>query len=118
MSLMVQTLNEGLLLGDQLAPANYSASTQTTTGMNLKYGARAQYTLQIGVITGAATIDANLQSATNANFSDAANITGSNITQITASSNSNTAVRLEVRADQMQQINQGDIYVRLRVVLG
>lgn len=118
MSLFQQTLTQAVLPADIIHPANYAANTYTTTGMNMSKAGRALYTLQVGVITGAATIDANLQSATNANFSDAVNINATNITQITSTNNSNTCVRIEVRADQVIAQTAGDKYVRLRVVLG
>lgn len=118
MGLFSETLTQAILPADVIHPANYAANTYTTTGMDMSKGGRALYTLQVGVITGAATIDANLQSATNANFSDAANITNTNITQITSTNNSNTVVRIEVRSDQIAALTAGDKYCRLRVVLG
>lgn len=106
---------EKLALADVYAPVANAAGTVTTTGIDLSKGKQAMYEIQIGAITGAATLDANLQSAALSNFQTPHNVTNSNIAQITNAS-PNCRVTLEVNADQIQQQNAGDRYVRLRVV--
>lgn len=112
---MTETMNQRMVPADKIDPANYAANTYTTGGIDMSRFKRAIWEIAVGVITGATTIDANIQCATNSNFSDAANISGSNITQITATNNSNTRVTVEVRADQL---SAGDRYARLRIVSG
>ncbi len=115
---MTETMNQRMVPADKIDPANYAANTYTTGGIDMSRFRRAIWEVAVGVITGATTIDANLQSATNSNFSDAVNITGSNITQITSTNNSNTKFTVEVRADQIISQTAGDRYARLRVVTG
>lgn len=114
--MMTEQMSQGLALADKIDPADYAANTYTSTGVDMGKGKRAMYEIQIGAITGAGTLDANLQSCALANFASGVhNITNSNITQITNAS-PNCRVTVEVRSDQVTQQNAGDIYVRLRVV--
>lgn len=115
MSTINKRAKEKLSLADKLDPVSNAAGTVTTTGIDLSKGKQVMYEIQIGALPG--TLDANLQSAALANFQTPHNVTNSNITQLT-SSNANTRVTLEVNADQVQQQNAGDRYVRLRVVIG
>ena len=112
-----EQLTQALSLADFIPPANTanSATPNYSTGIDISKFKRVMYEIQIGAITGAGTVDAKLQSAAASNFASAHNITGSNITQVT---NANTRVTIEVRSDEVQQLNAGDRYVRLAVTIG
>src|SRR5215475_4311459 len=90
-----------------------AASYNSATPIDMSKFKRAMYVLSVGTITGAATLDARLQSSTT-NFGTAHNISATNITQITAA---NTIVTIEVRADQITGANAGDRYLRLNTTV-
>lgn len=114
--MMTEQLSQQLALADKIDPTAASADTYTSTGIDLSRAKRVMYEIQIGAITGAGTLDANLQSSSLANFaSDVADITNTNITQITNAS-PNCRVTIEVRSDQVEQQNSGHRYTRLQVI--
>jgi len=118
--MFTEQLTQELSLADDLIPANTvnSATPVYSTGLDMSKFKRVMYEIQIGAITGAGTVDAKLQSCAASNFgSGVHNITGSNITQVT-NANPNTRVTIEVRADEVEQQNHGDRYVRLAVTIG
>ncbi len=110
-------------MAQQLAPIDVVNSLNTTANFNSAVGIdmskfkRALYVLQLGVLNTAATLDARLQSGPNANFNITHNITGTNIAQVLAASNTNTIIMIEVRSDQIAQQNAGDRYLRLNCVV-
>ncbi len=115
--MMQETGAQGLALVDVLDPINAAANTYTSLGVDMSKFKRVMYEIQLGAATATGTtVDANLQSAAASNFASPHNITGSNITQIT--NFNNKRITVEVRSDQVHQLNNGDRYCRLRVVVG
>ncbi len=108
----------------QLAPidvvniGNTTANFNSAIGIDMSKFKRALFVLQLGVLNTAATLDARLQSSAFSSLNTVVNITGTNITQVLAASNSNTIVLMEVRSDQVAQQNAGHRYVRLNCVVG
>lgn len=116
---MLESMTEREPVVDLLVPIANAAGTVTSLGVDMSKFKRVRYLINLGAVTGAGTLDANLQSAALSNFAVPHNVTNSNLTQVTNAVNGpNTIVSLEARADQIQQQNQGDRYVRLRVVIG
>lgn len=113
--MMNETLTEQLAIVDYVPPVANAAGTVNSLGVDMSKFKRARFLIPIGAITGAGTLDANLQSSANANFNVVANITNSNITQVTNAA-PNTVQSMEVRADQVTQQSAGARYVRARVV--
>ncbi len=117
-----EQLCQGLAVMDYMPPLNAASNANAVYSgvpIDMSKFKRCLYVINVGVPAAAATIDAYLQSCLNSNFNSSVhNITNSNITQVTAANNTNTQVKLEVRADQVTQQNAGDRYVRLAVVLG
>jgi hypothetical protein len=111
-------LTERLSVADYLAPANTAASSVNTTGIDMSLFKRLLYEIQIGAITGAGTLSAQLQSCSAANFASGVhNIAGSSITQVT-NANPNSIVTIEMRSDEVTTLNPADRYVRLSVTIG
>ncbi len=109
--MMQEQLSQALSLADVFNYATVTNVSMNTLGIDMSRFKRALW-LITGVGIGAAgTIDGRLQSALNSNFNVLHNITGSNITQITANG---VMATVEVRADQVTQQNTGDRYVRLQ----
>src|SRR5258707_560830 len=105
--MFMEQMTEGLGIVDVI---NYAANNNTNTnsgGVSLAKGKRIRYFIfSTNGIGAAGLIDGRLQSSANSNFSPAHNITGTNLTQINAN---NIISTVEVRADQIQQQNAGDI---------
>ncbi len=97
---------------------NSAANFNTAVGIDMSKFKRAFYVIQIGVMNTGTTLDARLQSSAFSSLNTVVNITGTNIAQVAAASNSNTIITIEVRADQVAQQNAGHRYVRLNCVLG
>ncbi len=114
-----EQLTQALSLADFIAPANTASSgtPNYSSGIDVSKFKRVLYEIQIGAITGSGTLDAKLQSAAASSFATPHNLTGASITQVT-NANPNTRVTIEVRADEVQQQNPGDRYVRLAVTIG
>lgn len=91
------------------------ASYNSAIPIDLSKYKRALFVISIGVMNTAATFDARLQTAVNANFNAGVhNIASTNIAQITnAAANTNIKKTIEIRSDQVAQANPGDKFVRL-----
>lgn len=110
-----EQMTQGIGYVDVLNIANVNNTSATSLGFSLASGKRVIYTIFAPNLGAAGTIDARLQSSPTSAFSTVHNITNTNIAQIVTNNNMAT---IEVRADQVQQQNNGDIYVRLRVDCG
>jgi hypothetical protein len=101
------------IAGTELDPVSQGAGTVTTGSVDMSKFHRAIFVVMVGNVGGAGTVDAKLQTSPVSNFgSGVADVTGSNITQVTAS---NKIVTLEMRADQ---VPAGSRYARLSVTVG
>jgi hypothetical protein len=98
------------LAGTELDPVSQGVATVTSGGVDLQKFKRVLFILQVGSVGGAGTVDAKLQQSSQLG-SGYADITGSNITQVTTS---NKIVTLEIRSDQLTGSNR---YVRLSVTV-
>lgn len=112
-----ENMKEAIAPIDVVNFLNTTANFNSAVGIDMGKFKRALYVLQLGVMNTAATLDARLQSSANANFNVVVNITGTNLTQVLAANNTNVAIFLEVRADQVAQQNAGHRYVRLNCVV-
>ena len=116
--MITETLTESLAIVDKLDPASVGISTATTTGADLSKGKRITYIVSVGAMTAASTLTPTFESAAASNFATPHTLTGMTFTQVTqAAAGSNTIFTGEVRADQVQQQNDGDRYVRLKLVV-
>ncbi len=114
--MMNETLTEQLAVADVIVPASASANTYVSLGVDMSKFKRVRYDVLVGAVTGAGTLDGNLQSCALSNFASGVhNITNSNLAQVTNAA-PNTVSTMEVRADQVEQQNHGDRYVRARIV--
>ena len=112
----MEQLTQGLSIQDVVNITNNNNTNTNSTGIDMSKFKRILYIIQNLGLGAAGTIDGRLQSAANANFNaNVHNITNSNLTQITAN---NVLATIEVRADQVQQQNPGDRYVRLQLTGG
>ena len=97
---------------------NFNAANNTnlnSIGVDMSKFKRILYVVQNGGIGAAGTIDGRLQCSANSNFNTITNISGTNLTQITAN---NVAETVEVRADQVTNANANARYVRLQLTTG
>ena len=101
------------IAGTEIDPVSQAAGTVTTGGVDISKFHRAMFVVMVGSVGAAGTVDAKLQTSPVSNFaSGVADVTGSNITQVTAG---NKVVTLEMRADQ---VPAGARYARLSVTVG
>ena len=117
----MESANQKTALMDFVNQSNAAAGNyNSATPIDMSLFKQALYLLNVGVLSGTGTVDARLQSCKYSSFNTGVhNISGSNITQITNSTgNTNTWVKLTVRADQVSQLNAGDRYVRLNTTIG
>lgn len=95
-----------------------AASYNSANGIDMSKFKRAIWYIQTGLFTASATLDARVQSSTNATFGAGVhNVSGTNITQMVNTA-PNTFTKVEVRAEYIQQQNPGDRYVRLNTTVG
>ncbi len=108
-----ETMTQRLGVMDVL---NYSSVNNThveSLGIDMSQVTRAIWFLNVWTTTaGTGTIDARLQGSKNSNFTTNTNISGTNITQLTAN---NTMTSVEIRADQLASLSLNYRYVRLSV---
>lgn len=110
--MITEQLTQGLSIpAAELDPVSQAAATVTSGAVDLAKFRRAMFIVMVGNVGGAGTVDAKIQqSATGSSgWSD---VTGSAITQITAS---NKIATLEIRADQL---SSGQRFVRLSLTVG
>ena len=111
-----EQLSEALSLYDKVDPSNAAAGTQNSSGIDLQKFRRVIFSVQVGAITGAGTLDVKMQSSANSNFNVVHNFTGGAITQIT-NANPNNLVTLETNDEYVVSQNSGDRYVRVQCVV-
>ena len=99
------------IAGTEIDPVSQGAGTVTSGAVDMSKFHRTIFALMVGNIGGAGTVDAKLQQSANGS-SGWTDVTGSNITTVTAS---NKIVTLEIRYDQL---TAGQRYVRLSVTVG
>jgi hypothetical protein len=113
-----EQLSQQLALMDWILPTNAAAASyNSVNGVDMSRFKRALWVIQTGLFTANATLDARLQSSPNANFNVVHNIAGTNLTQV-VNTTPNVALKMEVRAEYVQQQNSGDRYVRLNTTVG
>lgn len=116
MGFMSEQLTEALGVADVLNQTSINnTSSNSALYLDMSKGGRGMYIIQCASLGAAGTVDARLQSSANANFNVIANITGTNITQVTQN---NALVTIEVRADQVKQQNPTHRYVHINVTGG
>ena len=115
--MVTEQLTQGLAQVDQILPSNAAAGTVNSGGIDMQKFRRAIYVVEVGAMTASATLDAKLQSCSQANFASGVhNMTAGAITQI-ANTGNNVVVTLETSDDAVNQQNPGDRYVRLQCVV-
>lgn len=110
---MNETLTQKLAYADVMNYSSINNSTNTSLGIDMSKFKRAIWTVNLWTTTaGTGTVDGRLQGSANSNFTGNTNITGTNITQLTAN---NTGTTVEIRSDQLASFNSLYRYVRLHV---
>lgn len=113
MSQFYENLTQALAYADVLNYASLNNTTATSLGIDMSKFKRAIFFVNLWTTTaGTGTVDGRLQGSANSNFTGNTNITGTNITQLTAN---NTGTSVEIRADQLINFNSLYRYVRLHV---
>ncbi len=108
-----ETMTQRLAVMDVLNYASINNASVTSLGIDMSKVTRAIWYLQGWTSTaGTGTLDARLQGSANSNFTGNTNISGTNITQLTAN---NTLTSVEIRSDQLASLNLNYRYVRLSV---
>jgi hypothetical protein len=93
-----------------------NASVNSTVGVDMQKFRRVMFVIQCGSLGAAGTLDGRLQSSASSTFASGVhNISGTNLTQITAN---NALATIEITADQVNFLNNGDRYVRLNLTGG
>lgn len=109
-------MSQGLAVADQIPPQSINNTSVNSTGLLMSKVKRAFYLVQAGSLGSAGTLTGVLQSCALSNFASGVhNVSTSNLT--TAFTN-NTVSTIEVRSDQIQAQNPGDIAVRLNLTGG
>lgn len=116
-----ENVNQRLSVGDVL---NYqtvtNASVNSAVGINMANVRRACYFIQVDSLGSAGTVDARLQCSQFSNFASPTNLQGTNLTQIntTTTLTNNCIAMIEVRSDQLAQVNNNQQWVRLNLTGG
>lgn len=97
-----------------ISPQSASAGTYTSGWVSLATLGGVHATLNIGAITGSGTVDAKFQQASDSGGTGAKDVTGTAMTQIVGSANSNKQITTQVRQGQMDAANNFT-HVRLSV---
>src|SRR5437660_1161797 len=98
-----EQLSQALSLGAPINPVSQGVGSANTGGIDMTHFRRAIFTVEVGAIGAAGTVDAKLQEAADSAFTtptDVAgngNVTTASITQITTS---NKQATIEIRAGQ------------------
>jgi hypothetical protein len=113
-----EQLTQALALADQIPPQSVNNANTASTGIDMSKCRRALFDVQIGTYTGAATVQAVLQTCSLANFASGVhNMTGG-ITSAFNNANNNTHLTLETTDEAVAQQNPGDRYVRVTIIVG
>jgi len=117
MPFALEQLTQGLSVVDVLNSQSVNnANVNSTVGIDMQKFRRVLFIIQCASLGAAGTLDGRLQSSKVSNFASGVhNITNSNLSQVTAN---NALATIEVRADQIEQQNSGDRYVRLNLTGG
>lgn len=108
-----ETCKDRMGFADVLNYASQNNTTATSLGIDMSKFKRAIFIVSCWTTTaGTGTLDGRLQGSANANFTGNTNISGTNLTQLTAN---NTFTTTEIRADQLTQANSTYKYVRLHI---
>lgn len=106
-----ETMTQALSYADVLNYQTVNNAAVTSLGIDMSKFKRALFIINLwNTVAGTGTLNARLQGSANSNFTGNTNLTGTNITALTAN---NTATTVEIRADQLTQINSTYRYVRL-----
>ena len=97
-----------------ISPQSASAGTYTSGWVAVATLGRVYAALNIGAITGSGTVDAKIQQASDSSGTGAKDVSGTSMTQIVGSANSNKQVTIEVRPAQLDMANNFT-HVRLSV---
>jgi hypothetical protein len=109
---MSEQMSQALSLADVINLTNNNNTNSNSVGIDMSKFRQVMY--NIFYQTGAGSVDGRLQSSPNSNFNVVHNITNSNLTTLNTN---NTMETVEVRADQVNQQNAGDRYVRLQLTV-
>lgn len=113
-----QTLAEGLAVLGTLDPASQAAGTVTTNWVSAQNFHAFMALLMLGALGASGTIDAKIQQAQDGSGTNAKDISGKAITQITqAGGGSSKQALISFRAADLDT-NNGFSYVRLSVTVG
>ncbi len=108
-----ETLTQRLAIADVLNYQSINNASVTSLGIDMSQVTRAIWILWGWTTTaGTGTLDARLQGSKNSNFTTNTNISGTNITQLTAN---NVGTTVELRSDQLASLSLNYRYVRLHV---
>lgn len=108
-----QTMTEGLVYSDRLNYQTVNNASVSSLGVDMSKVKRLRYFINLwNTVAGTGTLDGRLQGSANSNFTGNTNITGTNLTQLTAN---NTSASVEIRSDQLVQFNSTYRYVRLHL---
>ena len=111
--MFTETVKERLAIMDVLNNAAVNNTTAITLGIDMSKVKRAAYLVTFtSSVAGTGTLDGRLQGSFNSNFTGNTNITGTNLTQMTTNG---TLQTVEIRSDQLVQINSTYRYVRLHL---
>ena len=116
-----EQLSQALAIADVI---NFTAANNTnlnSIGVDMSQGKRLLWVIGNAGLGAAGTIDGRLQSSATSTFSVVHNIAGTNLAQIKTTSSpsgNNLISTVEVRAEYVQQQNNGDRYVRLQLTTG
>lgn len=113
---MFQTLFENVLFNPDIDPDAYTAAAYNGDWISMENFEEATFVAWAGTLGSSATLDMKVQEATDSSGSDAADISGKAITQMTqaGTDESDTTQSVKVRATEMDQNND---FTHLRMVL-
>lgn len=104
-------LSERLAVVATIDPDAYTADTYTTDIIDMKLHKRVMFVVAVGTMATNATLDFKVQEGAAANLSDAADLSGKAITQLTeAGSDSDKQVIVEVTSEEVAAA--GGRYIR------
>jgi hypothetical protein len=112
-----QKLSEALAVLATIDPASQAASTVSTGWLDTKQYLALLAIVDVGVFGASATVDANIQQATDGTGTGAKLVTGKSITQLLAAGGNNRQVEINIKPDELDVANSFE-WIRLNVVVG
>jgi hypothetical protein len=113
-----EQLTQSLALADTIGPQSVNNTNVSSTGIDMSKARRCLFDIQIGTYTGAATVQAVLQTSASSTFASGVhNMTGG-ITSALNNANNNTHLTLETTDEAIQNQNSGDRYARVTIIVG